>query len=105
MPLHDFRCTDCGATHEELRSATNRDRAARCHACGGVAERVPVSRFRVAGAKPRTADASLASTGGDFLSNPDRFVTAMDTFGEKVGAPLTPTEKERAVSRLEESSK
>lgn len=105
MPLHDFRCTDCGAMHEELRSGAARNEAARCHACGGVAERVPVSRFRVAGAKPKTADAALASTGADFLSSPDRFATAMDTFGEKVGAPLTAAEKERAVSRLEEAAK
>ena len=105
MPLYDFRCTDCGAMHEELRSRAGRERATRCRACGAVAERVPVSGFRVVGARPRTADASLASTGADFMSNPDRFVTAMDTFGERVGARLTPVEKERAVSRLEDAAK
>ncbi|MYF12742.1 MAG: zinc ribbon domain-containing protein [Gammaproteobacteria bacterium] len=105
MPLYGFRCTDCGTAHEELRPFAERDQSACCRSCGGVAKRVPVSGFRVAGAKPKTADASLASTGADFLSSPDRFVTAMDTFGDKVGARLTAAEKERAVSRLEEAAK
>ena len=103
VPLYDFRCTNCGATQEELRSFSGRDQDTCCRQCGATATRVQIAKFGIAGTKPRTSDASLASTGSDFLSNPDKFVTAMDTFGEKVGAPLTSNEKERAVTRLEEA--
>lgn len=105
MPLFDFRCLSCGAVHEALYPSAEAAVAEPCRACGAATERVTVSRFGIAGARPKTSEASLGSSGADFMSNPDKFVTAMDTFGEKMGSPLTATEKERAVTRLEDAKK
>lgn len=105
MPLYGFKCTDCGAVHEKLLDRAEADDSVSCPRCGAGTERVRVSRFGIAGAKPKTSAASLASSGADFLASPDKFVTAMDTFGEKVGEPLTAIEKERAVARLKEAGK
>ena len=105
MPLFDFRCSRCDAVHERLLASGELDDSGTCPDCGSPTARITVSRFGIAGTKPRTSEASLGSTGADFMASPDRFVRAMDTFGEKVGAPLTANEKERAVSRLEEAKK
>lgn len=59
-----------------------------------------VSVFRVGGRRPIASDGSLKASGRDFISNPDRFVSAMDAFGEKIGDRLTDRQMERAVERI-----
>lgn len=105
MPIYEFHCKRCEATQEKLRSFDTRDDTLLCQNCSGITKRVQVTRFGVTGGKPKTSDASLASTGADFASSPDKFVKALDTFGEKMGTRLTNSDMERAVSRLEEASK
>ena len=102
MPLYDFRCSTCQSVHERLIAAGSK-LGIHCPSCNGLCERVKVSTFSIAGAKPRTNESSLLSSAADFMKNPDKFVTSMDTFGEKVGASLTSTEKERAVERLKDA--
>ncbi|MEM7019057.1 MAG: FmdB family zinc ribbon protein [Pseudomonadota bacterium] len=99
MPLFDFRCSQCNTIHERLIQSQASE-TTECPNCGADCKRITVSRFNVAGTKPKTNDASLTASGADFVNNPDSFVKAMDTFGEKVGAPLTAGQKERAVERL-----
>lgn len=105
MPIYEYRCAQCGAIREELRAISDRDDVLNCARCDAVVTRVTATRFGVRGTRVKTSDAALGASGGEFMANPDSFVKAMDTFGEKVGAPLTSVEKERAVSRLEDASK
>ncbi len=98
MPIFDFECTRCGRVREALVSTSKS--AVACDACGSTCSRRQVSRFNVARTRRRTSDSALRARPRDFISDPDRFVTAMDTFGERIGDKLTDDERERAVSNL-----
>ncbi len=50
MPLYEFTCEECGATFEELVSATLDAPAVTCPACGGEEVEKLVSRFAAGGA-------------------------------------------------------
>ncbi len=99
MPIYEFRCGKCDAVTEKLIRKDDEIEQLSCTQCGAEVSKI-LSTFRIDGATPKTSDASLAASGRDFSENPDKFVKAMDAFGEKVGSPLTKTEKERAVERL-----
>ena len=103
MPLFNYECGKCSAVFEALTDYANKS-VLSCIRCGGASKRHAVSLFQI-GAKPRINRASLSATGADFISSPDSFVSAMDTFGDKIGDRLTTRQMERAVEKLKQAKR
>lgn len=101
MPLFNFRCERCQSVFETLVGHREKKKIC-CPRCGGASERQDVSFFNIAG-RLRTGNAALIATGGDFVSNPDKFVTAMETFGEKIGDRLSSRQMDKAVEKLKQA--
>lgn len=99
MPLFTFQCRDCNCLFEAL-VASSEKRTLRCRQCGGLSRRHSVSAFRVGGRRPTTGKGALQATGSDFISNPDSFVSAMDSFGDRIGDRLTNRQMEKAVEQI-----
>lgn len=105
MPLYFFDCGKCNSVFETIVAYCDREEMARCPSCGGDGRRQRVSRFCVSNCTSKVDVSALNANGSDFVSDPDKFVTAMDTFGEKIGDRLTPRQKERAVENLKQEKK
>lgn len=99
MPLFTFECQECRSAFEAL--VTPHDRTGmRCPRCGGRSVRNPVSAFRIGGRRSAVNAAALQANGREFVGDTDRFVSAMDTFGERIGDRLSDHQMERAVERV-----
>ena len=103
MPLFNYQCERCAAVFEALADYENM-KVLPCNRCGGASKRHAVSLFWI-GAKPKVNRTSLSATGADFISSPDSFVSAMDTFGEKIGDRLTKRQMEKAVEQLKQAKR
>lgn len=100
MPLFNYQCKACCSVFEILVGTRERKKETDCPYCGGASRRQEVALFHVAGNRRRTSSSSLTASGGDFVSDPDCFVKAMDTFGEKIGDRLSKRQMENAVEKL-----
>ena len=103
MPLFNYQCGSCETVFEVLTDYESK-RALACGLCGGASKRHAISLFRI-GAKPKINRKSLSATAADFISSPDSFVSAMDTFGEKIGDRLTKPQMEKAVEQLKQAKR
>ncbi len=103
MPLFNYQCRKCGAVFEALVGSGYRS-AVRCKACGRASKRLAVSSFRIIGSKSGPGHAP-GRTGADFISNHDSFVSAMNSFGDKVGDRLTSRQMEKAVEQLKQAKR
>lgn len=103
MPLFNYQCGKCATVFEALTDYDNKKMLS-CTRCGGASRRHGVSLFRI-GIKPKINAASLSATGADFMSSPDSFVSAMDTFGDKIGDRLTTRQIEKAVEKLKQANR
>jgi hypothetical protein len=103
LPLFNYQCESCAAVCEVLTNYESKA-ALSCALCGGASKRHAISLFRI-GAKPRINRKSLSATGADFISSPDSFVSAMDTFGDKIGDRLTGPQMEKAVEQLKQAKR
>jgi len=103
MPLFNYRCGSCAHVFETLANYQEK-KAVRCARCGGVSKRQAVSLFRIVG-QPKVNPAALSGSSADFLSDPDTFVGAMDTFGDKIGDRLSKRQMEKAVERLKRAKR
>ncbi len=103
MPLFNYQCWKCEAVFEVLIGSDDR-KAVRCNRCGGASKRLVVSCFRILGGKA-AARSALGHTGADFLSSHDSFVSAMNSFGDKIGDRLTSRQMEKAVERLKQAKR
>lgn len=99
MPLFSFQCQDCNSRFEVL-VLSHEKKAVRCRKCGGPSRRHSVSAFRVGGRRLGYDNAALHATARDFISDPDSIVSAMDSFGEKIGDKLTNRQMEKAVEQI-----
>lgn len=43
MPLYDYKCTVCGAIHEEIRKVENRNIDTACYECFNISKKVLTS--------------------------------------------------------------
>ena len=105
MPLFNYQCEDCRSVFEALVGHRERTKKCSCPKCGGRSERQEVSRFHIGGRRGKVSNASLNASGSDFISNPDSFVSAMDTFGDKIGDRLTNGQMEKAVENLKRAKR
>lgn len=105
MPLFNFQCEECRSVFEALVGHRERAKKSCCPRCGGRSERQEVSRFKIGGRRGKISEASLNANGGDFVSDPDSFVAAMDTFGDKIGDRLTSGQMEKAVENLKRAKR
>lgn len=103
MPLFNYRCGKCATVFEALTDYDDK-KLLSCTRCGGASQRHGVSLFRIGG-KPKIDRTSLSATGADFISSPDSFVSAMDTFGDKIGDRLTARQMEKAVEKLKQAKR
>lgn len=105
MPLFIFKCERCDAAFERLVGQRENRKTLRCRRCGGASARQEISCFNVAGMRSRTSSASLTASGAEFVSNPDSFVTAMESFGDKIGDRLTARQIDNAVDKLKQAKR
>ncbi|MBI5576022.1 MAG: zinc ribbon domain-containing protein [Deltaproteobacteria bacterium] len=49
MPLYEYRCEKCGREFESFRKLSDTGKDETCPSCGGLAERVRISLFRMSG--------------------------------------------------------
>lgn len=105
MPLFNFKCEECRSVFEALVGHRERAKKHCCPKCGGKSERQEVSRFQIGGRRERISKASLHANGSDFVSNPDSFVSAMDTFGDVIGDRLTSGQMDKAVENLKRAKR
>ena len=103
MPLFNYRCRKCETIFEALIGAGSR-KAVRCARCGGAGKRQAIASFRVIGGKSNVGKAP-GRTGADFVANPDSFVSAMNTFGDRIGDRLTGRQMERAVEQIKQAKR
>ena len=103
MPLFNYQCRKCEAVFEVLTSADDR-KVVSCGRCGGASKRQAVSSFRIIGGKSGSGNAP-GRTGADFISRPDSFVSAMNSFGDKIGDRLTNRQMEKAVEQLKQAKR
>ncbi len=103
MPLFNYQCRKCEAVFEALIGADDR-KAVRCGKCGSASKRLAVSSFRIIGGKAGPGSAP-GRTGADFLSSHDSFVSAMNSFGDKIGDRLTSRQMEKAVEQLKQAKR
>jgi putative FmdB family regulatory protein len=103
MPLFNYQCRKCEAVFETLVGSGDRS-AVRCKTCGGASRRLAVSSFRIIGGKSGPGSAP-GRTGADFLSSHDSFVSAMNSFGDKIGDRLTNRQMEKAVEQLKQAKR
>ncbi len=64
MPVYEYRCNDCAATYEVLRSMADRDSAAPCVNCGSKASMPLISRVSVGNGSPSNGATAFTSGGG-----------------------------------------
>lgn len=100
MPLFNFECQHCDQVFEALVSRSEAT-AATCPHCDRESPRQAISRFSVGGRRQSAGKGALRARGSDLMSNSDRFVSAMDAFGDAIGDRLTDRQMERAVTRLQ----
>jgi putative FmdB family regulatory protein len=103
MPLFNYQCGSCANVFETLANYQERT-TIRCTRCGGASKRQAFSLFHIVG-QPKVGRASLSASSADFLSNPDTFVGAMDTFGDKIGDRLSKRQMEKAVEQLKRAKR
>lgn len=103
MPLFNYQCRKCSAVFEALTGSGDRS-VVRCKSCGGASKRLAVSSFRIAGGKSGAGQAP-GRTGADFISDHDSFVSAMNSFGDRVGDRLTSRQMEKAVEQLKQAKR
>lgn len=103
MPLFNYQCRKCEAVFEALIDTGDRS-VVRCKNCGGGSRRLAVSSFRIIGGKSGPGSAP-GRTGADFISNADSFVSAMNSFGDKIGDRLSGRQMEKAVEQLKQAKR
>lgn len=103
MPLFNYQCQKCTAVFEALVDVGDK-KAVRCTRCGSASKRQAVSSFRIIGGKSGPGNAP-GRTGADFVSSPDSFVSAMNSFGDKIGDRLSNRQMERAVEQLKQAKR
>lgn len=97
MPLFNYECRSCRAVFEALVASGSKAKV-KCKGCGGECRRSTVAAFRILGGA-RSGRGSGQSA-ADFVSNADSFVSAMNSFGDKIGDRLNNRQMERAVENL-----
>jgi putative FmdB family regulatory protein len=102
MPLYNHECRKCGAVFEALIAFDSKAKVY-CNRCGGESLRSEVSRFRILGAVQKGRDRGQSAT--DLVSNADSFVSAMNSFGDKIGDRLSNRQMERAVENLRKAKR
>lgn len=103
MPLFNYQCRKCEAVFEALIGSDDRS-IVRCKVCRGPGKRLAVSSFRIIGGKSGPGNAP-GRTGADFISSADSFVSAMNSFGDKIGDRLTNRQMEKAVEQLKQAKR
>jgi putative FmdB family regulatory protein len=103
MPLFNYQCRKCAIVFEALMGADDTT-AVGCTRCGGASKRQAVSSFRILGGKSGPGNAP-GCTGADFISRPDSFVSAMNSFGDRIGDRLTNRQMEKAVEQLKQAKR
>jgi putative FmdB family regulatory protein len=97
MPLFNYECPHCNAVFEALVASASKAKVP-CKRCGSKSRRSEISRFRIRGAA--LSGRSNGYTANDLYSNADNFVSAMNSFGDKIGDRLSNRQMERAVENL-----
>lgn len=102
MPIFSYHCSNCKAIFEVLIDANDRS-VVRCSLCRGVSRRSAVASFKIIGGGSKFG--RPGRTGGDFVKNPDSFVSAMNEFGDRIGDRLSSSQMESAVEKLKRSKR
>jgi len=64
MPIYEYRCKECGAEFELLRSASASDADLKCEICGTPRVERKFSAFATSGGDSSSSYASSSSCGG-----------------------------------------
>jgi putative FmdB family regulatory protein len=102
MPLFNYECRSCNAVFEVLTGSGSKSKVG-CRRCGGESRRSEVAAFRILGSSGNGR--AGRQSGADFVSDADKFVSAMNGFGDKIGDRLSNRQMERAVENLRKAKR